>query len=68
MRVLGRFCSVINMFFMFDHCGKGLNLLLKFVFCMVFFPCSFHIILALDEVVVEALVSVGVFKLYFCSF
>ena len=32
--------------------GKVANLLLTFVFCMIFFPCSFHIILALIEVVI----------------
>ena len=49
--------------------GKVVNLLLTFVICMIFFPCSFHVILAL----VEVMVSMGVFIVFWltcflCSF
>ena len=44
--------------------GKVVNLLLTFVTCMIFFPCSFHVILTLDDVMVEVMVSMGGFFNY----
>ena len=47
---------VINdMFFMFVIVEKVVNLLLPFVTCMIFFLCSFCILLALDVVMVEVI-------------
>ena len=41
------------MFFIFFIVRKLVNLLLGFVTCMIFFLCSFRIILVSDEIMVE---------------
>ena len=59
------FCYVINgMIFMFDHCWKSRKSFLTFVICMIFFPHSFHVILALDQVIGEV-ISFGILKSFF---
>ena len=47
------------MFFMFDHCWKGCKSFISICCLHDFFPCTFHVILALDEVMVER-ISLGV--------
>ena len=60
IRVLRNFCSFVNVFFMFDHVGNVVNLLLTFVICMIF-SCSFHVAFALDEVMAE-IISFGIHR------
>ena len=49
--------ALLSMFFMFDHCWKGCKPFINICYLHDFFPCSFHVILAL----VEVMVSMGVF-------
>ena len=45
--------SLINdMFFMFDHYWKGRKSFINVCY-LPYFPCSFHVILALDEVMAD---------------
>ena len=44
------------------------SLIINIFYLHDFFPFLFHVILALDEVIAEVMVSVGVFELYLCSF
>ena len=53
--------ALLSMFFKFDHCWKGCKSFINICYLHDFFPCSFHVILALDEVMVEVMVSVGDF-------
>ena len=48
------------MFSMFVIVAKVANLLLPFATWMIFFLCYFHIILALDQVTVEEVISFDV--------
>ena len=40
--------ALLSMFFMFDHCWKGCKSFIK-IYLHDFFPCSFHVILALVD-------------------
>ena len=57
-----------DMVFMFDHFWKGYKSFINICYLHDFFSCSFHVILPLDEVMIEVMVSVGVFTLYFYFF
>ena len=59
--------SLINdMFFMFDHCWKGCKSFINVCY-LHYFPCSFHVILALNEVMAEV-ISFGIGRSFLIIF
>ena len=49
--------AVINgMIFMFDHCWNNRKSFINIFYLHDFFPYSFHVILALDEVMAEVII------------
>ena len=52
--------ALLSMFLIFDHCWKGCKSFINICYLHDFFPCLFHVILAL----VEVMVSMGVFIVF----
>ena len=60
------FFSLNNMFFMFDHCWNGRTFFINICY-LHYFPYSFHLILALGEVMTEV-ISFGIRRSFLIIF